>query len=72
MVNSTSNTSTNITMNPENLEKVTRCKYSGATPSKDGTSTAEVRIRIAMATVAMARLNRFWTSRRPFYQQILS
>ncbi|KAH3700460.1 hypothetical protein DPMN_075436 [Dreissena polymorpha] len=29
--------------------------------SKDGTSTAEVRIRMTMATAAMARLNRLWT-----------
>ncbi|KAH3700471.1 hypothetical protein DPMN_075450 [Dreissena polymorpha] len=33
-----------------------------ATLSKDGKSTAEVQVRITMATAAMARLSRLWTS----------
>ena len=62
LVNSTSNISANITMNGEPLEEVTSFKYLGATLSKDGTCTAEVRIRIAIATAAMARLARVWKS----------
>ena len=37
-------------------------KYLGATLSKDGTSTTEIRTRIAAATAAMARLTRVWKS----------
>ena len=62
MVNSKTNTSVDITMNGEKLKEATSFKYLGATMSKDGTSTAEVRIRIALATAAMARLSRLWTS----------
>jgi len=58
MINRTTNTSADTTMNGEKLEEVTRVKYLGATMSKDCTSTAEVRIRIAMATVAIARLSK--------------
>ena len=54
MVNSTTNTSTNITMNGEKLEEVASFKYLGATLSKDFTSTADVRISIFMANAAMA------------------
>ncbi|KAH3769745.1 hypothetical protein DPMN_171020 [Dreissena polymorpha] len=45
----------------EKLEEVTSLQYFGASLSKDGTSIAEVRIRIAMATAALARLSRLWT-----------
>ena len=62
MVNSSNDTKADITMNGEKLEEVTNFKYLGATLSKDGTSTAEVHIRIATATSAMARLNRIWKS----------
>ncbi|KAH3820726.1 hypothetical protein DPMN_122475 [Dreissena polymorpha] len=55
MVNSTTNTSTDINMDGEKLEEVTSCKYVGTTLSKYGTSTAEVQIIIAMATSAMTR-----------------
>ncbi|XP_052258561.1 peroxidase-like protein [Dreissena polymorpha] len=49
-------------MNGEKLE-VTSFKYLGATLPKHGTSSnAEVRIRIAIATEAMARLSRLWKS----------
>jgi hypothetical protein len=46
----------------EELEEVTNFKYLGAALSKDGTSTAEVDIRIATATSAIARLIRIWKS----------
>ena len=38
----------------------------GATLSKDGTSAAEIRIRVAQATAAMARLDRIWKSKIVF------
>ncbi|KAH3710303.1 hypothetical protein DPMN_069778 [Dreissena polymorpha] len=44
------------------LEEVNTFKYFGATLSNDGTSYAEVRIRIAMATASLARLSRLLTS----------
>ena len=43
-------------------EEVTSFKYLGATLCKDGTCSAEVRIMIASAMAAMARLNRIWWS----------
>ena len=55
--NSTHNISADINMNGQKLEEVTSFKYLGATLYKDGTCSAEVRIRIASA---MARLNRIW------------
>ncbi|KAH3885770.1 hypothetical protein DPMN_009768 [Dreissena polymorpha] len=48
------NTSTDITMNGEKVEEVTSFKYLDATLSNDGTSTAEVRINIAIGTASMA------------------
>ena len=39
---------------------MTSFKYLGATLCKDGTCSAEVRIMIASAMAAMARLNRIW------------
>ncbi|XP_052237947.1 uncharacterized protein LOC127849270 [Dreissena polymorpha] len=62
MVNSTTKTSAGITTNGEKLEEVISLKYIGAYLSKLGTSTTKVRIRIAMATTAMVRMSRFWTS----------
>ena len=47
-------------MNGQKLEEVTSFKYLGATLCKDGACSAEVRIRIASAMVAMAILNRIW------------
>ena len=47
-------------MNGQKLEKVTSFNYLKATLRKDGTCSAEVRIRIASAMTAMARLNRIW------------
>ena len=57
ITNSTNNISADISMNGQNLEGVTRFKYLRATLCKDGTFSAEVRIRIASAMAAMARLN---------------
>ena len=62
MVSSTEHITASITMNGEPLEEVSTFKYLGATLSKDGTCTAEIRIRIATATAAMARLSRIWKS----------
>ena len=67
MVNSSSrDTNTSITMNGVLLEEVNQFKYLGATLSKDGYSTAEIGIRIAQATAAMARLERVWRSKISF------
>ena len=52
--------STDITMNGQLLEEVTRFKYLRATLCKDGTCSAEICIRIAATVAAMARLNRIW------------
>ena len=58
ITNSTNNISADISMNSQMLEEVTSFKYLGATLRKDGTFSAEVRIKIAPAMAAMARLNR--------------
>ena len=60
MTNSTNSISADINMNGQKLVKVTSFKYPGATLGKDGSCSAEVRIRIASAAAAMARLNRIW------------
>ena len=45
------------------VEEVSRVRYQGATPCKDGTCSAEWNCtRIASAMTAMARLNRIWQS----------
>ena len=49
-------------MTGQKLEDVTNFKYLGATLCKDGTCSAEIRIRIAPAMVPMTRLNRVWRS----------
>ncbi|KAH3749125.1 hypothetical protein DPMN_183616 [Dreissena polymorpha] len=46
----------------QKLEKVTSFKLLGAILSKDGTSTAEVRIRVTMAKATNASLIRLLTS----------
>ena len=56
MTNSTNNISADISTNGQKLEEVTSFKYLVATLCKDGTCSAEVRIRIASAVAAMARL----------------
>ena len=53
-------TAVDITMNGQKLEEVTSFKYLEATRCKDGTYSAEVRIRIASAMAVMARQNRTW------------
>ena len=56
MTNSTTNTSVDISMNRRKLGGMTSFKYPGATLCKNGTCVAEVRIRIASAMTAMARV----------------
>ena len=56
MSNSTNSISADISMNGQKLEEVTSFKYLGAILCKDGTCSAEVRIRIASAMAAIARL----------------
>ena len=58
MTNRTNNISADIDMNGQKLEEVTSFKYLGATLCKNGTCSAKIRIRIALAMTAMARLNR--------------
>ena len=60
MTNSTNNISANINLNGQKLKKMASVKYRGATMCKDGTCTAEVRIRVAPAMAAIPRLNRIW------------
>ena len=60
MTTSTKNISAHISMNGQRLEEVTRLKYLRETLCKDGTCSAEVRVRIASAMAAMAGLNRIW------------
>ena len=57
VTNSLNNISADISMDSQKLEKVTSFKYLGATLCKDGTCSAEIRIRIASA---MTKLNRIW------------
>ena len=49
MTNSSNNISADISINGLKLEEVTSFKYMGATLCKNGTCSAEVRIRIASA-----------------------
>ena len=49
-------------MNGQKTEEMTSFKYLGATLCKDGTCSAEVRIRIASAMAEMSRQNRIWRS----------
>ena len=63
LVNSTTNTHAEIYMNGQQLEEVDAFKYLGATLTKDGRSTTEVKTRLAIATSAMAKLNKIWRSR---------
>ena len=60
MTNSTKNISEEIRMNGKKLEEVTPLKYLRAALCKNGTYLAEVCIKIASATAAMARLNTIW------------
>ena len=49
MTHSTNNISADISMNGQELEEVTSFKYLGAALCKDGTCSAEIRVRIAWA-----------------------
>ena len=49
-------------MNGQKFQEVTSFKYLRVTLCKYGTYSAEIRIRIASAMAAMARLNRIWWS----------
>ena len=60
MTSSTQNVHADISMNSQKLEEVTSFKYLGATLCKYATFSAEIRIRIASAMAAMARLNKIW------------
>ena len=62
MTNSTNNISANISLNGKKFEKGTGFKYQEATLCKGGTCSVEIRIRIASAVAAIARLNRIWQS----------
>ena len=61
------------------LEEDTSFKYMGATLCKDGTFSAEVRIRIVSAITAMVRLNGTWrcnnisiASKFKFYKSLVT
>ena len=68
MINSVNDIHANIIMNGEKLEEVSQFKYLGATLTKDGTSTKEVKIRIAAATSALARLDKIIKSKNISFQ----
>ena len=55
--------STKIWMNGKTLEEVDQFKYFGPTQMKDGTSTKEVKIRLAPAQSAMAKLAILWKNK---------
>ena len=57
---SANNISADIGTNGQMLEEVTSFKYLEATLCKNGIYSTKIRIRIASAMVAMARLNRIW------------
>ena len=63
VVNSGDNTTVQISMNGQQLEEVMAFKYLRATLTKDGRSTAEIKIRLAIATASMAKLNKIWSSK---------
>ena len=63
MINSGDNTTVQISMNDQQLKEVMAFKYLGDTLTKDGRSTAEIKIRLAIATASMAKLNKIWSSK---------
>ena len=52
-----------IMMYSKALENVSNFKYLGATLSDDATSKKEIRIRLAMATSVMVKLEKIWRSK---------
>lgn len=62
MVNSANNTPAEISMNGQQLEEVDAFKYLGATLTKDGRSTTEIKTRLSIAMAAMAKLIKIWRS----------
>ncbi|GFR77004.1 hypothetical protein ElyMa_000497700 [Elysia marginata] len=62
MVSSERVNDASITIDDEPLELVHKLKYLGATLHEDGSSTVEVRTRIALATAAFAKLGKIWKS----------
>ena len=63
MVNSGDNATAQISMNGQQLEEVMAFKYLGATLTKDGRSSAEIKIRLAIAIASMVKLNKIWSSK---------
>ena len=63
MVNSRNNATISIQIEGQQLEEVGAFKYLGATMTKDGRSTTEIKARIAIATSSMAKLNKLWNSK---------
>ena len=71
MTNSTNDINADISMNGQKLGEVTSFKYLAAILCKDGTYSAEVRIRNAPAMAAMARLNRIlWCNTISFESKV--
>ena len=60
MTNRLNNISADISINGQKLEEVISFQYLRVTLCKNGTCSAEVRIRISPAKAAVARLNRLW------------
>ena len=60
MTKSTIDISADISMNSQKLEEVTSFKYLEASLCKEGTCSAEIRVRIVSAMEAMARLKSVW------------
>ena len=51
------------------LEEVDQYKYLGATITKDGTSEADIRIRLATSISVLIRLNTIWTNTKMAIKQ---
>ncbi|GFR63888.1 hypothetical protein ElyMa_005493500 [Elysia marginata] len=62
MVSSERVNDASLTKDDEPLELVHKFKYLGACLHEDGSSTVEVRTRIALATAAFAKLGKIWKS----------
>ena len=56
MINNTNKLNADISVNGQTLEEVTNFKYLRATLCKDGTCSPQIRIGIASAMAAMARV----------------